>query len=129
MSHLFMSRSLMETPGQVNLPPSVRQGAMLRVKVWGAGVRGSGRASDGLGVAAGAGAGAGRAQHPELHRQSCVDERLATVRLIDFNKNLLRYSYDSTFLRSHCLHPHPYHPGTGAHGAFGVMCDVCWCSG
>jgi hypothetical protein len=28
---------------------------------------------------------------------------------IDHNKNLLRFPYDSTFLRSHYLHPHPYH--------------------
>jgi hypothetical protein len=26
---------------------------------------------------------------------------------IDHNKNCLRIPYDSTFLRSHCLHPHP----------------------
>jgi hypothetical protein len=93
MPHLLLSQNLMETPGQVNLPPSVRQGAILRVKMWGAGVRGSGRASDGLGVAAagaGPGAGVGRA-HPQPQRQSSVDERLATVRRIDHNKNLLSF--------------------------------------
>ena len=27
---------------------------------------------------------------------------------IDHDKNWLRFPYDSTFLRSHYLHPHPY---------------------
>eukprot|EP01047_Picozoa_sp_COSAG01_P035399 COSAG01_NODE_2713_length_7209_cov_5.300844_1_plen_399_part_00 len=40
---------------------------------------------------------------------------------IDHNKNLLRFPYDSTFLRSHYLHPHPYvHPGRLIGGARGV---------
>jgi hypothetical protein len=27
---------------------------------------------------------------------------------IDHDKNWLRFPYDSTFVRSHYLHPHPY---------------------
>jgi hypothetical protein len=42
---------------------------------------------------------------------------------IDHDKNWLRFPYDSTFLRSHYLHPHPYRAG-GTSGALMVNNSV-----